>query len=78
MCFIDSTEAFDTIRHNEVINILLKLHVGCKNLRIIKNIYEMLIRSLEGMSEVIIGGYNMNHIKNVTGMSDLRLPKKLL
>jgi hypothetical protein len=37
--FIDYTKAFDSIRHNEVINMLEKLHVDGKDLGIIKNIY---------------------------------------
>ena len=38
VCFIDYTEAFDRVRHEEIITILEQLNIDGKDLRIIKNI----------------------------------------
>ena len=39
LCFIDYTKAFDKVRHEEIVNILEKLSLDGKDLRMIKNIY---------------------------------------
>jgi hypothetical protein len=39
LCLIDYTKAFDSIRHNEVINMLEELHVDGKDLSINKYMY---------------------------------------
>ena len=39
LCFIDYTKALDTVKHEEIINILENLDMDGKDLRIIKNLY---------------------------------------
>ena len=39
LCFIDYTKAFDRVQHMEIIKQLQKLHVGGKDLQIIKKTY---------------------------------------
>ena len=41
LCFIDYEKAFDTVRHNELLDVLKQIGVDGKDLRLIKNIYEM-------------------------------------
>ena len=41
LCFVDYEKAFDKVRHNELMNILKQIGVDGKDLRLIKNIYEM-------------------------------------
>ena len=38
-CFIDYTKAFDKVKHEELINMLRKLHIDSKDTRIIANLY---------------------------------------
>lgn len=39
LCFIDYTKAFDTIKHERMIELLQKLNVDGKDLQVIKNLY---------------------------------------
>ena len=41
LCFVDYEKAFDKIRHNELMDVLKQIGVDGKDLRLIKNIYEM-------------------------------------
>ena len=41
LCFVDYQKAFDKVRHNELMNTLKQIGVDGKDLRLIKNIYEM-------------------------------------
>ena len=39
LCFINCTEAFDRVQHDEIIRQLTQLKIDGKNLRVIKNMY---------------------------------------
>ena len=39
MCFIDYTEAFDKVRHETLMDILQKLDIDGKDLRLLRNLY---------------------------------------
>ena len=41
LCFVDYEKAFEKVRHNEFIYVLKQIGVDGKDLRLIKNIYEM-------------------------------------
>ena len=39
LCFIDCTKVFDTIKHENLINILKTLNIDGRDLRVINNLY---------------------------------------
>ena len=39
MCFIDYQKAFNTVRHADLLEILDRLDIGTKDLRVIRNLY---------------------------------------
>jgi hypothetical protein len=100
-CFLDYTKAFDKVKHVNLFQILEKLDIDGKDLRLIRNLYwnqkdvmkvkndtseytnikrgvrqgcvlspdffniysEMILRSLEDVEGVKIGGYNCNNLR---------------
>ena len=39
LCFIDYEKAFDTVKHGHLLNMLKNIHIGQKDLRIVRNLY---------------------------------------
>ena len=101
LCFLDYTKAFDKVKHGNLFQILEKLDIDGKDLRLVRNLYwdqkaamrinddtseyinikrgvrqgcvlspdlfnlysEMILRNLEDLDGVKIGGYNCNNLR---------------
>ena len=51
-CFIDYTKAFDTVKHEEIMNMLQDINVDGKDLRIIRNLYWQQTAAIRIESEI--------------------------
>ena len=51
-CFIDYTKAFDTVKHEEIMNMLQDINVDGKDLRIIRNLYWQQTAAIRIQSEI--------------------------